>query len=240
MISGAVVPTALGVALAAGTAEPGASTVIPLWVDLATVSVSALAGGLVAARERYDLNGVLFVAIATGLGGGIIRDLLIAQGPPLAMVSLWYLPTAAAAGLLVFFLSGPIHALTSRARPVVFTLETAALALYTALGTGKGLEAGLPLVSCVLLGVITGVGGGILRDLLLNRRPMVLQPGTLEAGAALLAAITQVVADIWLPAFIAALIGIAVAVLARVLSVTLRWQTPPAGIARQVDVPGDQ
>lgn len=108
------------------------------------------------------------------------------------MVSLWYLPTAAAAGLLVFFLSGPIHALTSKARPVVFTLETIALALYTVLGTGKGLE----------------------------------------AGAALLAAISQVVADIWLPAFVAAIIGLVVAVLARVLSVVLRWQTPPAAIVR--------
>ncbi len=232
-LSAGLLAAAAEVAAVGAAAEPGASPLIPLWADLAAVAVSALAGGLVAARERYDLNGVLFVAIATGLGGGIIRDLLIAQGPPLAMVSLWYLPTAGAAGLLVFFLSTPIHSLTTRARPVVFTLETVALALYTVLGAGKGLEAGLPLVSCVLLGVITGVGGGILRDLLLNRRPTVLQPGTLEAGAALIAAIAQVVADIWLPAFIAAIIGLAVAVLARAMSVLLRWQTPPAAVARR-------
>lgn len=217
-----------GAALIAAAGDPGTAALVPVWIDVAAVAVSAVVGGLIAARERFDFNGVLIVAIVSGLGGGIMRDLLIAQGPPAAMTSAWLLPTAAAAGLFTFFLSRPLLMVHARIRHVILVLDAAALAIYAMVGTAKGIEAGLPVVSCILLGTVTGVGGGILRDVLLNRQPTVLRPGTLEAGAALIGAGVQAVLAIFIPPVVAAIVGLVVILVARLVSAWLRWETPAA------------
>ncbi len=207
---------------------------IPLWLDVVAVAVSALVGGLIAARERFDFNGVVIVAILTGLGGGIVRDLLIGARP-VAITSVWLLPTAAVVGILVFLLSRPISLVTARFRHAVLVLDALALAVYTVSGAAKAVEAGLPVISCILVGVVTGVGGGILRDVLLNRQPSVLRPGALEATASLMGAIAQVLLGLVVPLTWAAVAGFVLAAGARMLSVWLGWATPASPIARGDD-----
>lgn len=138
--------------------------------DLAGVAVFAAAGAGLAVAKRLDLFGVVFVGFVSALGGGIIRDLVIEKSP-LAFWDWRYGTTAAIASLLVFIW----HPWLERARRGVLLLDAAGLALFTVTGTIKALDAGVPIVGACLLGMLTGIGGGLARDLLLGEIPVVLQ-----------------------------------------------------------------
>lgn len=202
---------------------------IPVWVDVCAVALGSVVGALVAARERFDISGVLFVAITSGLGGGILRDVILQRGTPIVLTSPWLLPTAVVVGAATFLFNQTFHAVHDRLGFGFIALNGAFLAIYTAVGTARGLDAGLPAASCVLLGTITGVGGGLLRDVLVNEQPSVLRPGHLEGLAAVAGASVQVAINGRgdLPVA-AAVIGIVVVLALRLLSVWRGWETPPA------------
>ncbi len=138
--------------------------------DLAGTAVFAASGAALAVAKRLDLFGVVFVGFVSALGGGIIRDLVIDK-PPVAFWDWRYGATAALASLLVFWW----HPWLERARLGVLLLDAAGLALFTVTGTIKALDAGVPAVGACLLGMLTGIGGGLARDLLLGEIPVVLQ-----------------------------------------------------------------
>jgi uncharacterized membrane protein YeiH len=138
--------------------------------DLAGVAVFAASGGALAVAKRLDLFGVAFVGFVSALGGGIIRDLVIDR-PPVAFWDWRYPATAAVASLLVFWW----HPWIERARRVILLLDAAGLALFTVTGTTKSLDFGVPTAGACLIGMLTGIGGGLARDLLLNEIPVVLQ-----------------------------------------------------------------
>ena len=152
--------------------------------DLVGIFVFALSGGVLAVRHRLDLFGVLVLAGATAVTGGIIRDVLIGAVPPAALADWRYLATAMLAGFVTFFWHGTIE----RMRNPVQVFDAAGLALFAVLGTGKALAFGLSPFAAILLGIITGIGGGIARDLLVVRTPVVLQQTELYAVAAMLGA----------------------------------------------------
>jgi uncharacterized membrane protein YeiH len=161
---------------------------IVFWTDLAGIFVAALGGALLAVRHQLDAFGVMVLAIVTGLAGGMARDVLIGATPVAALVSPWYLPTALAAAGLVFFAHRAIERLD---RPVML-FDAAALGLFAVAGTRKALTFGVDPVAAVLLGVLTAVGGGALRDVLLAEVPRVLKVGELYALAALFGAVIVV------------------------------------------------
>ena len=152
-----------------------------LVADLVGIFVFALSGGVLAVRHRLDLFGVLVLACATAVTGGIVRDVLIGAIPPASLADWRYLATAMLAGVATFFWHGSIE----RMRNPVLMFDAAGLALYAVLGTGKALAFGLSPFAATLLGIITGIGGGIARDLLVVRTPVVLQQTELYAAAAL-------------------------------------------------------
>ena len=207
-----------------------ALAIIPAWVDVSAVALGSVLGSLAAARARYDINGALVVGVATGLGGGMIRDALLNTGLPLALTSPWLLPTAVVAALVTFLFSRQLHLVHGRVGRIVVVLDAVFLAEYTIVGVERGFAAGLPFVSVVFVGIVTGVGGGILRDLLLHRSPVVLNPGTLEAAASLLGAIAQTAAAFLIGQAWALLVGFVVIVGLRLCSVFLGWETRPARI----------
>lgn len=150
------------------------------WLDLIGTFVFALSGATLAARHRLDLFGVLVLAFATASAGGIVRDLVIGAVPPAAL-SHWQYPTIwIAAGLAGFFWSPAIE----RAQQPVRLLDAMGLAVFAVAGTAKALNAGISPLMAPLLGVLTGVGGGIVRDVLLAQVPLVLR-AELYAVAAL-------------------------------------------------------
>jgi uncharacterized membrane protein YeiH len=149
--------------------------------DLIGIFVFALSGGVLAVRQRLDLFGVLVLACATAVTGGIVRDVLIGAVPPAALADWRYLATAMLAGVVTFCWYDRIEHL----RNPVQMFDAAGLALYAVLGTAKALAFGLSPFAATLLGIITGIGGGIARDLLVVRTPVVLQQTELYAVAAM-------------------------------------------------------
>jgi len=139
--------------------------------DLVGVAVFAASGGSAAVAKRLDVFGVVFVGSVAALGGGILRDIVINQSPPLAFADWRYGATAAVSALLVFF----FHPHLVRIRRFVLLLDAAGLGLFTATGTLKALDVGVPFVGACILGMVTGIGGGLLRDLLTGEIPVVLR-----------------------------------------------------------------
>ena len=158
--------------------------------DLIGIFVFALSGGVLAVRHRLDLFGVLVLACLTAVTGGIVRDVLIGAIPPASLADWRYLATAMLAGMVTFWWHGSIE----RLRNPVQLFDAAGLALFAVLGTGKALAFGLSPFAATLLGIITGIGGGIARDLLVARTPVVLQQTELYAVAAMVGGGTVAIA----------------------------------------------
>ena len=199
---------------------------VPAAVDLAAIVVGALTGGLLAAREGFAVSGVLLLAVSTGLGGGLIRDVLLAEGPPVALTNPAYLPTVAATAAVTFFFSGWLSRLTA----LLVVLDAVTLGFFTVVGAQKAQLAGLPSPSVVFIGTMNAVGGAVIRDLLLAQRADIVQPGPYNAVAALIGAVllSVLAGPVGLPPLpVAAAVIVLVAGL-RVLSVWRGWEAPVA------------
>jgi uncharacterized membrane protein YeiH len=198
---------------------------IPLWADLLAVGIGALQGATFAAQFRdrkLDLLGVAIIGIATGLGGGLLRDILLSQLPA-ALSDNWYLIVATAAALLGMLL----ERLFARLRIFVTVLDALTIGLYCAIGTSKALAAGLPPVPAVFVGVLAAVGGSILRDLLLGVPIAVMSVGSLYAVAAVAGAASLVAfVAIGVPVLVAAIVCVAVTFGVRILAVLFNWSLP--------------
>ena len=160
---------------------PAAIPQIPAVLDLAGTAVFALTGALLAARLRQTFVTMSFFALVTGVGGGSVRDLLI--GAPVFWVrDPWVAPVCLGVALLAWF--------TPRKwweGKLLEWADAAGLAFYTVLGTAKALAFGLPLVPAMLMGVITGCVGGIIRDVLAGRPSILMRPEIYVTAAALAA-----------------------------------------------------
>jgi uncharacterized membrane protein YeiH len=195
-----------------------------LVLDLIGVFVFALAGATAAVRQRLDLFGVLVLSFATASAGGILRDLLIGAVPPAALVDWRYLAAATLAGLVTFIW----HPQIERMRNPVRVFDAAGLALFAVAGTQKALAFDLPPVMAALIGMLTGIGGGVMRDLLLSRVPVVFQ-SDIYALAALAGAFVVVLGDwLQLPAMPAAVAGAVLCFSLRILSMWFNWHLPSA------------
>jgi uncharacterized membrane protein YeiH len=197
-------------------------------LDLAGIFVFAISGGLVAVRKELDLFGVLVLAGTTGLGGGFLRDVLIGATPPAALADWRYLLVPAAAGLLTFF----FHPAVGRAERQVVVFDAFGLSLFCVTGALKADDYGLGPLPAALMGMVTGIGGGMARDLLTGRVPVVFR-GELYATPALAGAAIAVVGDrLELPVVASALLGGGACLVWRLLALRRNWQAPmPRGPA---------
>lgn len=145
-----------------------------LVLDLAGTFAFALNGALTAVRAaQVDIVGVVTLGMITAVGGGIIRDVLLGAVPPAAFVDWRYLTVAAGGGALVFLFARPLD----RFSRSIDVLDAAGLALFAVTGAGKALEFGAGPMQAIILGVVTGVGGGTMRDVLIRKVPGVLTSG---------------------------------------------------------------
>ena len=171
----------------------------------------AVAGALTAVEKRFDIIGVLVLAAVTAIGGGSIRDLVVGIVPPTSLTDEPLLWTVFATGLLVFLL----HRFVPTGA-TLYAFDTVALGLFAALGTERGLEAGFGFWGCVFTGAVSGVGGGIIRDVLSGEVPGVLyRSGDLYATAAAIGAATTFLLHDASPA-VALIAGAAVTIALRV------------------------
>jgi uncharacterized membrane protein YeiH len=149
------------------------------WISRGTL-VFAVEGATAAMRGGLDLLGLMVLAFATALGGGIVRDVLIGDVPPASLKDWHYSAVAFAGGAVVFFLHQFVQGVP---RGVVLVLDAAGLALFAVAGTQKALVFGMHPFVAILLGTITGVGGGTLRDILLAQVPGVLRADVYATAA---------------------------------------------------------
>lgn len=140
-------------------------------LDLAGIFVFAISGALLAVRKNFDVFGMAVLAEVTGLGGGLLRDLIIGAVPPAAFTDLGYFTTPLVATVLVFFL----HPHVERIQGAVNVFDAAGLGLFCVTGTVKAHEYGLGLTASAALGLATAAGGGVLRDVLANEVPSLLR-----------------------------------------------------------------
>ena len=197
-------------------------------LDLVGIFVFAISGALLAVRKNFDVFGIAVLAEVTALGGGLFRDLIIGAVPPAAFTDLGYFVTPLLAALLVFFL----HPHVERIQAGVNVFDAAGLGLFCVTGALKSLEYGLGPVPAALMGVVTGIGGGMARDLLAGRVPIVFS-GELYATPALAGATWAVLAQGWgQPEWVVALPGVAICFGFRMLALWRGWQAPlPRGPA---------
>lgn len=204
---------------------------IPLWLDTFAVGFGAMAGALAARRHGFDIVGVLFLGVVGGLGGALLRDLLL--GVPLrALTSAWLLPATLVGGLLVSPLLAAIGR-GRRARERAFVLlDAVSMAMYSLLGTDRAAAQDLPFVSCVFVGVMAGVGGALIRDILVNEKPEHFQPGSFYVLASIPGCIAYLLLQPLLPTLAAALVAGGLSFGLRVGSWWLGWTSWEAGSRR--------
>jgi uncharacterized membrane protein YeiH len=202
------------------------STLVTL--DLAGIFVFAISGALVAVRKDLDIFGVLVLAGTTGLGGGFLRDVLIDATPPAALEDWRYLVVPVVAGLLTF----AFHPALGRMERTVNVFDAFGLALFCVSGAIKALDYGLGPLPAALMGMVTGIGGGMLRDLLAGRVPVIFR-GELYATPALVGSVIAVVGiRLDLPTSVVAVTGAGICLAWRLLAMWRGWQAPmPTGPA---------
>ncbi len=194
-------------------------------LDLLGTFVFALSGAAAGVKSKLDLFGLMVLAFATGNAGGITRDLLIGAVPPAAIRDARYLGVCILAGLVTFLWYPNIDV---QRRPVLL-FDGAGLALFAVTGTQTALSAGLNPVMAAIMGMLTGIGGGILRDILVNETPTVLR-ADLYAVAALAAGVVVVVGHVLhYPSFAFMIAGAILCFWLRVMAIFRGWHLPVAG-----------
>ena len=194
-----------------------------LTLDLVGIFVFAISGGLVAVRNQLDIVGVVVLAMATGLGGGVIRDVVIGAVPPPAVKDWWYLLVPVVGGLVTFWW----HPAVGRLERVINVFDAFGLGLFCVAGALKAHEYGLGPVPAAALGMVTGVGGGIIRDLLVGRVPVIFRKGQLYAIPALAgAAVASTGAELGLAGEVVVGPAAAVTIGWRLLALNRGWTAP--------------
>jgi uncharacterized membrane protein YeiH len=195
-----------------------------LVLDLAGTFVFAISGAMTAVKHRLDLFGILVLSFVAATFGGIGRDLLIGAVPPAALADWRYIAVPVLAGITVFF----TYSATARLQTPVLILDGAGLALFAVSGALKALSFGLTPLSSVMLGVLTGVGGGIARDVLVAEIPTVLR-AELYAVAALAGASVVVIGRLLqLPTLPVTAAGAGVCFGLRFMAIRYGWHLPQA------------
>ncbi|BBP76038.1 membrane protein [Pseudomonas sp. Ost2] len=196
---------------------------VVLVADLVGTAVFAIEGAVSAMRSGLDLLGVMVIAFIVALGGGVTRDLLIGATPPNAVRDWRYPALAFAMGLLAFVFHAQVFNLSTS---LLILLDTAGLALFAVAGAQKALNFGISPFVAMLMGTITGVGGGVVRDIVLARIPLVLQADLYATSAFTGAAVLIIARRLGAPPVAAARLAGAACVALRLLSLSGGWQLP--------------
>lgn len=195
---------------------------IPFWFEMTATITSATTGALSATREKYDLLGTITMAIIIGLAGGIVRDVLLQDYGIYAFQRPELILACAGCALVVFYFGR----LVRFADPLIEVMDIIQCSLWAVIGAGKAVAAGLGVVPAVLLGLLTAVGGGIMRDVIMNRRVAAFLPGSLYVSPAAISAIayaimrTYGILDGW-----SALICVCLGVGIRIAALEFGWHT---------------
>lgn len=193
-------------------------------LDLVGSFVFALSGATLAAERRLDPFGMAFLAFVAATSGGIVRDLLIGVTPPMAIATWHYCALACLAAAVTWFAGRQIARLSA---PVA-VFDALGLGVFAVVGTRRALEAGISPVMAAMLGMITAIGGGIGRDMLTARTPMVLHKEIYALAALLGGGIFAAGSRLGFPDTVTATVGASLATAIRLLALKKGWNLPPS------------
>lgn len=195
----------------------------PLPIDLIAVGVGSLQGALFAAGfKRIDLLGVAIIGIASGIGGGFLRDILLGVTPAAFSENLYLVVATLAA-----FVGMLLPRLLQKVDPVITVLDALSIGLFGAIGTTKALAMGMPVIPALFIGTVSAVGGGVLRDVMLNIPIALMHVGSLYAVASLVGVATlAVLLALGVPVMIAGVVCVVVTAILRLLAVRFGWSLP--------------
>ena len=203
-------------------------------LELVGVFAFALSGGLAAVRKNFDVIGALVLAWCAGLGGGVLRDVLIGDVPPIGITDIKLFGTAAAAGLITMI----FHPTMARIWRFIIVLDAVGLGLFVVQGATKALDLGTGFLAAAIVGILTGVGGGVLRDLLSGDVPVIFREREYYAIPAALGACAAVICSYFDVLSPVSATAIAVGVfLLRLIALKFRFQAPAA--RRSLPTPGE-
>ena len=198
--------------------------------EIAAISLGALGGALSLRRERrsrYDVIGLLGLGLISGVGGGVVRDILLGDGPPLALQHPSYLAYALCGAAAAIFFGRSVG---PRMLATMNIVDALALGLFTVAGSTRAMSYGLGFLPCLVLGVTTAVGGGALRDVFSGRAPATFREGELYALVSTVAASVFLgVQRLNVPVNRAAIIGTVVGFGLRLLAIRFGWRTRAVG-----------
>lgn len=194
-------------------------------LDLAGAFALALQAAAIAALRNLDAGGIVFVSLATALGGGVIRDVLLGETPPEAFRG-WPLVTTSLLGALATYFS--FHLVEQTPEAVFIVIDAIGLSLLAVAGAEKALEYELSAISAVLMGVISGVGGYIVRDMLLAEVPAIFRIDFIATAALIGAMVVVALRKLGVAPKYAALLGGAACFILRLIAVWRHWYLPTA------------
>ncbi len=194
------------------------------FMDLGGTFVFAISGAMLGVQRRLDIFGVLVLSFAASSAGGILRDILIGVVPPAAISDWRYLAASVAAGLIIFLWYTPM----SRLHNAIMMFDAAGLALFSVAGAEKALAHGLDPLMAALLGMVTGAGGGVARDILVARVPAILQSDIYAVAALLGAGLAVTGTHFGLPLVPTMIVSALACFGVRVAAIHFGWRLPVA------------
>ncbi len=184
----------------------------------------ALSGGLLGVRKNFDLFGVLFLSFVVAVAGGMMRDVLIGAIPPVAITEIHYFLIAIGAGLVTFFWYPTVESL----QRLILLFDAVGLALFAVTGAEKAIEHGIHPMMAALLGMLSGIGGGMTRDVLAGDTPFVLRSDLYAVAALAGGAIVAAGHAIGVAPFYPMIVGAAVCIFLRLMAIYRGWRAPVA------------
>ena len=197
---------------------------LPIYIDLSATCLYAMTGALLAIRRHYDVIGLFVLALVTGVGGGLIRDgIFIQHGPPIAISDGRYLAVVILGCIAAALFRNHI----ARLQTAFLFADALGLGCYAVVGVEHALNAQLPILTAIMIGIVTACGGGLLRDVLVRDEPLLFKPGQLYVLAALIGAslFTLLILYFKMSAATAALLAIGSCFVFRMLAIAFNWKT---------------
>ncbi|QMU20676.1 trimeric intracellular cation channel family protein [Gordonia rubripertincta] len=195
-------------------------------LNFAGVAVFAASGAMVGVRKDFDMWGIVTVGVLTGVGGGVLRDVLLGINPPTSVEDYGNALTATIASLLVF----AFHPAFTKLRKSILVLDAFGMGLFAATGASIAVDVGVSSFAATAVGLMTAIGGGVLRDVISNEIPLLLQPADLYAIPALIGATVVAVGSYHtpVPQWVWLTVGSILATGLRLLGLKFGWRLPTA------------
>ena len=193
-------------------------------LDWVGTFVFALSGGLLGVQKRFDLFGVLFLSFVVAVAGGMLRDVLIGAVPPVAIGEIHYFLIAIAGGLVTFYSYPKIASLQHQ----ILLLDAVGLSLFAVIGAQKAIDYGINSLMVAIMGMLTGIGGGMTRDVLAGDVPAVLRSDLYAVAALAAGAVVAIGHVMSVPPLYPMLLGAALCMFLRIMAIYRGWRAPIA------------